>query len=66
MHGLVEAARAYEELTIEAATSGDRQIALRALLANPLVPGWSAAVELLDALLDANKAHLGRFFPQAA
>ncbi len=62
MHGLVEAARAYEELTIAAATSGDRQTALRALLANPLVPGWSAAVAMLDAMLEANRAHLPRFF----
>ena len=39
MHGLVEAVRGYEELTIEAAKSGDRRVALRALAANPLVPG---------------------------
>jgi len=66
MHGLVEAARGYEELTIEAATSGDRRVALRALAANPLVPDWSTAEKLLDALLHANKAHLPRFFNQDA
>ena len=63
MHGLVEAARAYEELTIAAATSGDRVLALRALAANPLVPGWATAEALLDALLDANRQFLPRFFP---
>jgi 6-phospho-beta-glucosidase len=63
MHGLVEAARGYEELTIKAAKSGDRRDALRALAANPLVPDWATAAKLLDALLAANKAHLPRFFP---
>lgn len=62
MHGLVEAARAYEELTIEAAISGDRRKALRALAANPLVADWSVAQEMLDALLEANRSHLPRFF----
>jgi 6-phospho-beta-glucosidase len=62
MHGLVEAARGYEELTIEAAKSGDRRAALRALAANPLVPDWSTAEKLLEALLAANRAHLPRFF----
>jgi 6-phospho-beta-glucosidase len=62
MRGLVQAAKAYEELAIEAAVSGDRQTALRALLANPLVGEWAVAVPLLDALLEANRALLPRFF----
>jgi 6-phospho-beta-glucosidase len=61
MHGLVEAARAYEELTIQAALSGDRTIAARALLANPLVGTWELAEPLLDAILEANREHLPRF-----
>jgi 6-phospho-beta-glucosidase len=65
MRGLVEAARAYEELTIEAATSGDRRTALRALMANPLVRTWDTAEPLLHALLEANRQHLPRFFPKA-
>jgi 6-phospho-beta-glucosidase len=63
MHGLVEAARSYEELTIAAAKSGDRVMALRALAANPLVPDWATAEALLDALVDANRRFLPRFFP---
>jgi 6-phospho-beta-glucosidase len=66
MHGLVEAARAYEGLGIEAAVSGDRRTALRALLANPLVGQWSMAEPLLDALLEANRSYLPRFFPTDA
>jgi 6-phospho-beta-glucosidase len=61
MHGLVEQARAYEELTIEAARSGNRDVAARALLANPLVGSWELAEPLLDAILDANRQHLPQF-----
>ena len=60
MLGLVQHAKAYERLTIEAATTGDRSTALRALLANPLVPDADAATGLLDAILDANREHLPR------
>jgi 6-phospho-beta-glucosidase len=62
MLGLVQAVTAYEVLTIAAARTGDRRIALRALLANPLVRQWDVAVPLLDALLEANRALLPRFF----
>ena len=65
MRGLVQAVKAYEELTIAAAKSGDRGVALKALLANPLVAHWSIAEPLLDALLDANRDHLPRFPRQA-
>jgi 6-phospho-beta-glucosidase len=62
MLGLVEAVKAYERLTIEAALTGDRATALKALIANPLVPGYEVAAPLLDALLEANRVHLPRFF----
>lgn len=63
MLGLVEHAKAYELLTIDAATSGDRVLALKALMTNPLVGGYDVARPLLDALLEANREHLPRFFP---
>jgi 6-phospho-beta-glucosidase len=62
IRGLVQQVKAYEELTIEAALSGDRQTALRALLANPLVADWTVAEPLLDAQLAADREHLPRFF----
>jgi 6-phospho-beta-glucosidase len=62
MRGLVQSAKAYEELTVAAATTGDRRVALRALMANPLVGDWAIAEPLLKALLDANRVHLPRFF----
>jgi len=61
MRGLVQQVKAYEELTIEAALTGDRSVAFRALLANPLVPDAETAAALLDAILDADRAHLPRF-----
>ena len=61
MLGLVQHAKAYERLTIRAATSGDRVLALRALLSNPLVPDYPTASALLTAILDANRDHLPRF-----
>jgi 6-phospho-beta-glucosidase len=61
MLGLVQAVTSYEILAIEAARTGDRQVALRALLANPLVAQWDVAVELLDALIAANSQYLPQF-----
>ena len=61
MRGLVLHAKEYERLAIEAAVTGDDEIALRALLANPLVPGAEAAVGLRDALIEANLPYLPRF-----
>ena len=62
MLGLVEHVKAYERLAVEAATTGDRTIALKALMTNPLVRDYRTAVPLLAALLDGNRQHLPRFF----
>jgi 6-phospho-beta-glucosidase len=63
--GLILQLKAYERLTIQAALSGDRHTALLALLANPLVAQYETAEPLLDALLDANRRFLPRFFANA-
>ncbi len=62
MLGLVEQVKAYERLTVAAAVSGDRDLALKALMANPLTSQYRIAMPLLEALLDANRAYLPRFF----
>jgi 6-phospho-beta-glucosidase len=59
--GLVQAVTAYEVLAIEAARSGDRSTALRALVAHPLVRQWETVVPMLDAILDAGRAYLPQF-----
>src|SRR5512132_299007 len=49
MLGLVEHVKAYERLAVQAARTGDRTIALKALMTNPLVRDYRTAVPLLDA-----------------
>ena len=63
MRALVQHAKAYEQLTIQAAMTGDRQVALRALMTNPLVPDVPTAEGLLAAILDEGRQHLPRFWP---
>ena len=61
--GLVQQAKAYERLAVQAASSGDRTVALKALLANPLVRDYDVAAPLLDALLERSRPYLPRLFP---
>jgi 6-phospho-beta-glucosidase len=63
LRGLVQQAKAYERLAARAAASGDRGLALKALMANPLVRDYDVAAPLLEALLAANREYLPRFFP---
>ncbi len=61
------AARArQQELTVEAALTGDRALALQALLADPLVPSVEVAAAMLDDALAAHAAFLPRFGKRAA
>lgn len=62
IRGLIQAVKAYEEITIEAAVTGDRRIALQALLNHPLVPSFEVAKALLNAILEANSDYLPQFF----
>ncbi len=61
MRALVQHAKAYEQLAVQAALTGDRDVALRALMANPLVGRYDIAAPLLDELLKVNAQHLPRF-----
>jgi 6-phospho-beta-glucosidase len=60
IRGLVQHVKAYEELTIDAATSGDERTALLALTANPLVPSFEAARDLWAEI----KREHGEYLPQ--
>jgi len=60
--GLMRAVKAYEKLTVRAALEGDRDIALAALMAHPLVGDIAKALPLLHEMLEANKDYLPRFF----
>jgi 6-phospho-beta-glucosidase len=62
IRGLVQAVRAYEDLAVQAAVHGSRELVVKALLAHPLVGQYSIARPMADALIDANRRHLPRFF----
>jgi alpha-galactosidase/6-phospho-beta-glucosidase family protein len=59
--GILAARARQQELTIDAALSGDRSLALQALLADPLVPSVEAAERMLDQALEAHAPYLPRF-----
>lgn len=61
IRGLVQHVKAYEELTIEAAVTGDERTALLALATNPLVPSFDAARSLWRDIREENAAYLQGF-----
>lgn len=61
--GLIHAVKTYEQLAIEAAVTGSRELALTALAHHPLVPSVNDAEAMLSEMLERNKGYLGRFFP---
>jgi 6-phospho-beta-glucosidase len=60
--GLVSAVKNYESLTVEAAVTGDRDTALLALLAHPLIMDYDLAKPMLEELLEANRKYLPQFY----
>jgi alpha-galactosidase len=52
---------AVQDRAVEAALHGDRQAALQALLLDPVVPSYEAAVSILDELLRVHAPYLPRF-----
>lgn len=50
-----------QELVVEAAVSGDRKVALQALLLDPHIHAWAQAEHLLDDLLRAHARYLPQF-----
>jgi len=51
-----------QEMTVEAALTGDRNLTLQALLIDPLVRDWKTAPAMLDEMLEGNKKYLPQFF----
>lgn len=64
MNGLTQQVKDFERLTIEAAVHGDRDKALLALVANPLVADVNLATALVEEVLSINKAWLPQFSKQ--
>ncbi len=61
VRGLIQQIKAYEDLVVAAAVTGDRDTAYAALLNNPLVPSADAAEKILDDILRENAAYLPQF-----
>jgi 6-phospho-beta-glucosidase len=61
VRALAVTVKAYEELTIEAAVTGDEDTARLALLTHPLVPAWDIACALWDAIKAAHSEYLPQF-----
>ncbi|HHW57834.1 MAG TPA: 6-phospho-beta-glucosidase [Clostridia bacterium] len=61
IRGLMQAVKAYEELTIEAGVKGDYYTALQALTIHPLVPSATVAKKILDDILEQNKEYLPQY-----
>jgi 6-phospho-beta-glucosidase len=60
--GLISQVKAYEQLTAEAAMTGNRKLAYEALLVHPLGPSADKVQEVLDDLLETHKAYLPLFW----
>lgn len=54
--------KAMEELTVEAAITGDYATALQAFILNPLVTSGDTAKAVLDEMLEAHRDYLPQFF----
>jgi 6-phospho-beta-glucosidase len=61
IRGLIQNVKAFEELTVEAAISGNQQTALLALAAHPLVPSVAVAEQILHDYLHANRGYLPQY-----
>jgi len=63
VQGIIAAVKNYEQLAVEAALTGNREMALLALMAHPLVGDYDIACPMLEEMLQANRAYLPQFFP---
>lgn len=59
--GLIQSVKAFEELTVEAAITGNQHTALLALAAHPLVPSVEIAEKILRDYLAANRDFLPQY-----
>lgn len=64
LKSLLTGVKAYETLAVEAARTGDRATALRALACNPITADLDNAAPCLEEMLEQNRSLLPRFFPQ--
>lgn len=59
--GTVNNIKAFEKMVVEAAVTGNRDLAIAALTLNPLIPSEKLAIEVFDKLLESHKRYLPQF-----
>ncbi len=59
--GMMQTLKSYERLTVKAALEGSYDLALAALMLNPLVGDYHKAKSVLDEMLLSNRAYLPQF-----
>ncbi len=59
VRGLVQAVKAYERTTIQAAMTGSGSLAQLAMLEYPIIGQWELAANLRTSLIDGDPEHLG-------
>lgn len=64
INGTIQTIKSFERLVAEAAVTGNRDLLVAALVANPLCDSDAAANAVIDGLLEAHKAYLPQFFGQ--
>jgi len=62
VHAVVDRHVANQELIVEAALTGSRELALQALVNDPMVRELDTAEPMLNELLEAHRAYLPQFF----
>ena len=62
VRGLVQTVKAYEELTIQAALTGSKNIAIEAIMANPLVCSFKKASQYFERVLENERMFLPQFY----
>ena len=61
INGYVQMMKSFERMVVEAAVTGNRDLAVTALNMNPLCPSDELANVVIDELLEAHKAYLPQF-----
>ena len=59
--GTVTNIKSFEKMTVEAAVTGNRDLAIAALTMNPLIPSENLAIEVFDRLYKAHEKYLPQF-----
>jgi len=60
--GIMQAVKSYEHLTVKATINGCRNSAISALMSNPLIADYDAAIGCFDEMLEAHRKYLPQFY----